>query len=105
MPTHPKPPPPKAGHTNAQYNLGVLLATLRDPPELVEACRWLTTAAKAGKTKPSKRGVGYSPSRTSDAAECNLGKVRDGGSADRGLASQAQAGTGRPIHPTRRSRC
>jgi hypothetical protein len=38
----------KAGHTNAQYNLGVLLATLLDPPELVEACRWLTTAAKAG---------------------------------------------------------
>jgi TPR repeat protein len=37
-----------AGHTNAQYNLGVLLATLLDPPELVEACRWLTTAAKAG---------------------------------------------------------
>ena len=38
----------KAGHTNAHYNLGVLLATLLDPPELVEACRWLTTAAKAG---------------------------------------------------------
>ena len=48
MPTHPKPPPPKAGHTNAQYNLGVLLATLLDPPELVEACGWLTNAAKAG---------------------------------------------------------
>jgi len=34
-----------------------------------------------------------------------MGKVLDGGSADRGLASQAQAGTGRLIHPTRRRRC
>ena len=41
-------PETTAANTNAQYNLGVLLATLLDPPELVEACGWLTNAAKAG---------------------------------------------------------
>jgi TPR repeat protein len=33
----------------ARYNLGLLLATKLDPPELGEARRWYTTAAEAGK--------------------------------------------------------
>ena len=38
----------EAGNTDAQYNLGVLLATLLDPPDLGEARRWWTAAAEAG---------------------------------------------------------
>ena len=30
----------EAGHTDAQYNLGVLLADRLDPPELAEARTW-----------------------------------------------------------------
>lgn len=38
----------EAGDTVAQFNLGVLLATRLDPPELKEARRWYTRAAKGG---------------------------------------------------------
>jgi len=38
----------EAGHTQAQYNLGVLLADRLDPPELAEARVWWTRAAGAG---------------------------------------------------------
>jgi TPR repeat protein len=40
----------EAGNTEAQYNLGILLATLLDPPDLDEARRCHTTAAEAGHT-------------------------------------------------------
>jgi TPR repeat protein len=38
----------EAGDTNAQYNLGVLLAQWLDPPELAEARTWWIRAARAG---------------------------------------------------------
>ena len=38
----------KAGDTEAQNLLGLVLATRLDPPELAEARTWLTQAAKAG---------------------------------------------------------
>jgi TPR repeat protein len=38
----------EAGHTAAQYNLGVLLADRLDPPELAEARVWWTRAAGGG---------------------------------------------------------
>ncbi len=44
-------PAAQAGHTRSQYNLGVLLATLIEPSDLVAARRWFTTAAEAGDTR------------------------------------------------------
>jgi hypothetical protein len=41
----------KAGHTAAQFNLGVLLADLLVPPKLGEARAWYTKAAQAGHTE------------------------------------------------------
>ena len=38
----------EAGHTDAQYSLGVLLATELDPPDLAGARSWWTRAAEAG---------------------------------------------------------
>jgi hypothetical protein len=39
-----------AGHVEAMHNLGVVLSTWLDPPDLDEARRWYTTAAEAGHT-------------------------------------------------------
>jgi len=38
----------KGGHADAQYNLGLLLATRLDPPEVAEARTWWSRAAEAG---------------------------------------------------------
>jgi|GEM_PF-751880 len=38
----------EAGRTDAQFNLGLLLATQLDPPELADARIWYTKAAEAG---------------------------------------------------------
>ena len=40
----------ESGNARAQSNLGVLLATTVDPPELAEARRWYAQAAEAGDT-------------------------------------------------------
>jgi TPR repeat protein/O-antigen/teichoic acid export membrane protein len=40
----------EAGHTRAQYSLGILLATAPDPPNLAEARTWWARAAEAGHT-------------------------------------------------------
>jgi TPR repeat protein len=46
-----------AGHTEAQINLGVLLADLLDPPELAEARTWYSKAAATGDTR-AQHGLG-----------------------------------------------
>jgi TPR repeat protein len=45
----------EAGHTDAQLNLALLLATRLEPPEIGEARRWFAAAVQAGDNEDTHR--------------------------------------------------